>query len=642
MSKISLWCLAVLLIVSFSCSFPDEDDTKATETVENQKIIIAPPSGIKQTVKTLTTLTFIWNPVKGASSYSIYFKDTTSDTYTKLPEKVLYNRFTHSGLQIGRRYNYKISAVFPGDVESGLSRREDFETALHGPEGFLLEEKTDKYIILKWKDRTDWADFGIIEYDLYRRLTNSSDDFVKYETIKVKEPYFYDTTDDMYRFKDDKISNGQSYSYALVVKNSVTDSNLSGTLDIQVAKGATEITSTKVGSVPHDIAPNVYYDFLEIMVSQVDVALGYNIYKYDSKDALLLDIADNIPDSGDLLKRNPSHTYSLTGAENKIFYTQSNLRSAATSGGRYYVTAAAVFSGDEVGSLFSKAVEIITIPQSPRFKPVAPPTLDSINSRFNYTLEWELAPPSDRIDGFQLYGLFGDQTDDRVLLEKETRDSVVLDVKQEYPKNTYTYNFNARPNEYYMFHISSFLNYSVTPGDTSSNVLNLSGKQIEESNAYMDDIGNEHQVIKFWVPPVPVYDADATVDYFDPDVASSQHRLKFSWKLPDFADQTTDKHDLKYEIVFTEIDLEGTPTIVDLKNKDNVTISEITDYSIDNIVVYQRDDLGKDFVYTGFKKDFTYTLDITVVHTINPTTVMKSEVVTMSCKLEDPAAATVP
>ena len=150
---ISLFSLTI-----FSCAIDtDEKTTTATAT-------LSAPSGLTAT-GAAGQVSLDWSAVNSASSYTVYWDNSTgvSSSSTAITS-VSTDNYTHSSLDNGTTYYYKVAAVDTDNTTGSLSSEVSAATPLPAPDN-LSASGANNTIILTWNSVS-----GATGYTLYLSL----------------------------------------------------------------------------------------------------------------------------------------------------------------------------------------------------------------------------------------------------------------------------------------------------------------------------------------------------------------------------------------------------------------------------------------------------------------------------------------
>jgi fibronectin type 3 domain-containing protein len=170
-------------------------------------IMPAVPSGLTVSTVSSTSVTLLWNPVTGATSYRIYRSSSSLGTYTQIGTStgVSYN---NTGLSGATTYYYKVSAYNTGG-ESAQSGQVSATTTPAVPSGVTASKASSTSITVSWNPVT-----GATGYRVYRSLNSSG----TYTQIGTSTGTSYTNTG---------LSNPSYYYYRVSAYSSVGESVMS-------------------------------------------------------------------------------------------------------------------------------------------------------------------------------------------------------------------------------------------------------------------------------------------------------------------------------------------------------------------------------------------------------------------------------
>ena len=136
-----------------------DDDTSTTDNTTNTTTLSA-PSGLTAT-GTAGQVSLDWNAVTSAGSYTVYWDNATgiSSSSTAITS-ISTDNYTHSSLDNGSIYYYKVVAVDSDNITGALSSEVNAATPLPAPDNFSANGANNTVTI-------DWnAVSGATSYNL--------------------------------------------------------------------------------------------------------------------------------------------------------------------------------------------------------------------------------------------------------------------------------------------------------------------------------------------------------------------------------------------------------------------------------------------------------------------------------------------
>ena len=196
---ISLFSLTV-----FSCSKKDDSSSSSSSTT------LSAPSGLTA-AGAASQVTLDWTAVSGASSYTVYWDNSTgvSSSSTAITS-VSTDNYTHSSLDNGTTYYYKVSAVDTDNTTGTLSSEVSAATPLPAPDNFSASGANNT-IILTWASVS-----GATSYTLYWDNVSGIDSTDTTITSITNDNYTHSNMD-----------NGSTYYYKVAAVNSSGTGTLS-------------------------------------------------------------------------------------------------------------------------------------------------------------------------------------------------------------------------------------------------------------------------------------------------------------------------------------------------------------------------------------------------------------------------------
>ena len=206
MSKI----LHILLISCFSfaiisCAIDTEEEHTTTTTTT-----LSAPSGLTAT-GTAGQVSLDWSAVTSASSYTVYWGNSTgvSSSSTAITS-VSTDNYTHSSLDNGSIYYYKVAAVATDNTTGSLSSEVNAATPLPAPDN-LSASGANNTITLTWNTVS-----GVTSYTLYWDNVSGIDSSDTAITSITNDNYTHSNMD-----------NGSTYYYKVAAVNSSGTGTLS-------------------------------------------------------------------------------------------------------------------------------------------------------------------------------------------------------------------------------------------------------------------------------------------------------------------------------------------------------------------------------------------------------------------------------
>jgi fibronectin type 3 domain-containing protein len=196
---ISLFSLTV-----FSCSKKDDSSSSSSSTT------LSAPSGLTA-AGAASQVTLDWTAVSGASSYTVYWDNSTgvSSSSTAITS-VSTDNYTHSSLDNGTTYYYKVSAVDTDNTTGSLSSEVSAATPLPAADN-LSASGANNTIILTWNSVG-----GATSYTLYWDNVSGIDSSDTAITSITNDNYTHSNMD-----------NGSTYYYKVAAVNSSGTGTLS-------------------------------------------------------------------------------------------------------------------------------------------------------------------------------------------------------------------------------------------------------------------------------------------------------------------------------------------------------------------------------------------------------------------------------
>ena len=156
MNKVlSIILISLFSLTVFSCSKKDDSSSSSSSTT------LSAPSGLTA-AGAASQVTLDWTAVSGASSYTVYWDNSTgvSSSSTAITS-VSTDNYTHSSLDNGTTYYYKVSAVDTDNTTGSLSSEVSAATPLPAADK-LSASGANNTIILTWNSVG-----GATSYTLY-------------------------------------------------------------------------------------------------------------------------------------------------------------------------------------------------------------------------------------------------------------------------------------------------------------------------------------------------------------------------------------------------------------------------------------------------------------------------------------------
>ena len=218
---ISLFSLTVI-----SCSKKDDSSSSSSSTT------LSAPSGLTA-AGAASQVTLDWTAVSGASSYTVYWDNSTgvSSSSTAITS-VSTDNYTHSSLDNGTTYYYKVSAVDTDNTTGSLSSEVSAATPLPAPDN-LSASGANNTITLTWNSVS-----GATSYTLYWDNVSGIDSSDTAITSITNDNYTHSNMD-----------NGSTYYYKVAADDSAgTAGTLSSEVNATTYKYLSS-TSTASGSI---------------------------------------------------------------------------------------------------------------------------------------------------------------------------------------------------------------------------------------------------------------------------------------------------------------------------------------------------------------------------------------------------------
>ena len=205
MKKLLFWMVLIvgIVVILGSCAKKDESTTTTTTT-------LSAPSGLTATGGT-SQVVIDWTAVSGATSYTVYWGNATgvSSSSTAITS-ISSDNYTHSGLDNGTTYYYKVAAIDSVGTVGGLSSEVNAATPLPAPDN-LSASGANNTITLRWNSVS-----GATSYTLY--WDNASG-------IDSNDTAITSITNDNYTHSN--MDNGSTYYYKVAAVNSSGTGTLS-------------------------------------------------------------------------------------------------------------------------------------------------------------------------------------------------------------------------------------------------------------------------------------------------------------------------------------------------------------------------------------------------------------------------------
>ena len=201
--------LYILLISCFSfailsCFIDTEEDTTTYTTT------LSAPSGLTAT-GTAGQVSLDWSAVTSAGSYTVYWDNATGISSSRTAiTSVSTDNYSHSGLDNGSTYYYKVAAVDTDNTTGSLSSEVNAATPLPAPDN-LSAIGANNTIILTWNSVS-----GATSYTLYWDNVSGIDSSDTAITSITNDNYTHSNMD-----------NGSTYYYKLAAVNSSGTGTLS-------------------------------------------------------------------------------------------------------------------------------------------------------------------------------------------------------------------------------------------------------------------------------------------------------------------------------------------------------------------------------------------------------------------------------
>ena len=205
MNKVlSIILISLFSLTVFSCSKKDDSSSSSSSTT------LSAPSGLTA-AGAASQVTLDWTAVSGASSYTVYWDNSTgvSSSSTAITS-VSTDNYTHSSLDNGTTYYYKVSAVDTDNTTGSLSSEVSAATPLPAADN-LSASGANNTIILTWNSVG-----GATSYTLYWDNVSGIDSSDTAITSITNDNYTHSNMD-----------NGSTYYYKVAAVNSFVTSTLS-------------------------------------------------------------------------------------------------------------------------------------------------------------------------------------------------------------------------------------------------------------------------------------------------------------------------------------------------------------------------------------------------------------------------------
>ena len=188
----------------FSCSKKDDSSSSSSSNT------LSAPSDLTA-AGAASQVTLDWTTVSGASSYTVYWDNSTgvSSSSTAITS-VSTDNYTHSSLDNGTTYYYKVSAVDTDNTTGTLSSEVSAATPLPAPDNFSASGANNT-ITLTWNSVS-----GATSYTLYWDNVSGIDSSDTAITSITNDNYTHSNMD-----------NGSTYYYKVAAVNSSGTGTLS-------------------------------------------------------------------------------------------------------------------------------------------------------------------------------------------------------------------------------------------------------------------------------------------------------------------------------------------------------------------------------------------------------------------------------
>ena len=217
-----------------------------------------PPANIKISSYNNTS-TIKWDEINKATSYNIYRSNINGFTLNtdKLSQELTsiantsVNSFIDTSIMNGEKYYYALSSL-KNTIESKKSDEIELIVVPLAPTIFSAT-LSNKYIELSWETTN-----GALNYKIYRSISLP---------INLNVPPIFTTENNFY--KDEDLSSGITYYYAIVASNKGGDSVIT----------SSTLNRTTLAGAPKNYTLTAVNTIATIIWDSVTGAIGYNIYR---------------------------------------------------------------------------------------------------------------------------------------------------------------------------------------------------------------------------------------------------------------------------------------------------------------------------------------------------------------------------
>ncbi|MCH3963530.1 MAG: fibronectin type III domain-containing protein [Clostridium sp.] len=232
------------------------------------------PTGLQASGLDEIRIRLNWNNVSGADSYNIYRSDSETGEYTKVNiAEVTSNTYEDNGLEAGKTYYYKVTAVNgAGESEksSGVSATTNNETptpALPGvPTGLQASGLNENSIGLSWDNVS-----GVQSYNIYRSDSETGEYFKVGNTSGTT-------------YEDTELEFGKTYYYKVTALNIAGESEKSASVSAATESETPPPVESVVPGVPTGPhASGLDESSIRLSWNNVSGADSYNIYRSETE-----------------------------------------------------------------------------------------------------------------------------------------------------------------------------------------------------------------------------------------------------------------------------------------------------------------------------------------------------------------------
>ena len=250
------------------------------------------PAGLSLSILAANTAIGVWDPVPGATSYKVRYKDNLSSTWTFSAYQSALN-YTFSGLSAGHNYEFQVMANCP-QGPSSYSNSKTFSTPIIGnctiPVGLTLTSWGNTYATVKWNALVGPASYTLEYFDVNTGTTTIVNNLT---TNTYLITGLSPSTQYGFKVKSNCTNNSSSYS---TIKYFTTSSVCASTYD-----NANNNTSTGAAAIPlltaiqgsiNNATDIDYYKFTvnnspNLYISLKNLPFNYNLAVYNSSMTLV-------------------------------------------------------------------------------------------------------------------------------------------------------------------------------------------------------------------------------------------------------------------------------------------------------------------------------------------------------------------